>query len=114
MSRHTDMFRSRFSSSNGRIAVALPSSVCRRHAKPGVRSASALMRSRFAANSAMTGESIGPRITPMFNCAISYFDMAAPSLTKMDTVAQPRHAAKLRGLYEALDQAPAVGLDDAL
>jgi hypothetical protein len=63
------MLSSRFGSSNGRMSVALPESDCSRQTKPGVPSASALMRSRLAAKSAITGESIGARITPTLSCA---------------------------------------------
>lgn len=72
------MLTSMFSSSNGRIAVASPASVCKRHTKPLERSATALMRSRLAAKSAMTGESIGPLMTPMLSWAKSYADMKTP------------------------------------
>src|SRR5688572_7993598 len=53
------MLTSVFSFSNGRMPVASPSSVCSRQTKPGAASATALIRSRFAAKSAITGESIG-------------------------------------------------------
>ena len=49
----------KFSSSVGRSAVALPSSVCRRQTNPGDASASALMRSRLLTKSAITGDSSG-------------------------------------------------------
>src|SRR5580658_1118724 len=78
MSRHTDIFTSMLAFSNGRMAVASPASVCSRQTNPGELSARALMRSRLAAKSAMTGESIGPRMSPMFSCASSYADIAPP------------------------------------
>jgi hypothetical protein len=57
------------SSPIGLSAVALPSSVCRRHTNPGEHSASALMRSRLATNSAIVGVSSGSFGTATFNCA---------------------------------------------
>src|SRR5262245_32777693 len=59
----------RSSSGNGRMAVALPSSVCRRQTNPGLVSASALRGSSCVRKPSMIGSSIGARKRPMFTCA---------------------------------------------
>jgi hypothetical protein len=53
------MLMIRLSSSNARIEVASPSSSWRRQTNPGVASASALIGSSAATNSASWGESSG-------------------------------------------------------
>ena len=61
----TDMLRTiRSSSGNARMAVALPSSVWKRHTKPVVASATALIGSSASMNSATSGESTGARRRP--------------------------------------------------
>src|SRR5678816_3384966 len=59
----------RSSSAYGRIAVALPSSVCNRQTNPGLRSASALIGSSCERNPSMIGSSMGARSRPMLTCA---------------------------------------------
>src|SRR6266536_2087512 len=65
----TDMLMAMRSSANGRIDMALPSSVWSRHTNPGLRSARALMGSSWERKPSMIGSSSGARIRPMFACA---------------------------------------------
>src|SRR5262249_40837963 len=67
-----DMLIAMRSSGNGRMAMALPSSVCSRHTNPGLWSARALMGSSCDRKPSMIGSSSGARMRPMFACARWY------------------------------------------
>ena len=70
MDAQTDMFTMSRSSSHGRIAVALPLSSWRRHTNPGLTSATALMGSMAAKNSATIGSSRSARRRAMLSWAM--------------------------------------------
>src|SRR4029450_7818672 len=57
------------SSSKALMLVASPLSSCRRHAYPGLASASVLIRARFMRKSSMIGSSIGARKRATFSWA---------------------------------------------
>ena len=65
----TDMLMAKRGSDVVRMPVALPLSSCRRHTKPGLASASALIRSKAAKKSAVRGSPCGAVSLPTLICA---------------------------------------------